>query len=112
MLEKQFDSMMAYEEMRIIIVWGLSQKSPLLMELNNDREVLAETFFNTIVGEHFKGKDKDIRAVMPILISSIYYTTLISQMNGSTICRIDLQKPKDRKAIKKTFKQIIEWAYS
>ncbi|MGY0035823.1 TetR/AcrR family transcriptional regulator [Pedobacter sp. NJ-S-72] len=111
-LEKQFDSLMVNEEMRRIITWALCENIKPLRELNNDREILAESFFNNVVGDHFEGKDKNFRAITSILISSIYYMTLINQMNGSTICGIDLQKQEDAEAIKKSLKQIIDWAYS
>ncbi|PIF45299.1 DNA-binding transcriptional regulator YbjK [Chryseobacterium sp. 52] len=110
-LEKQLDSLMNNEEMRRIITWSLCEDLKPLRELNKDREALAEPFFNTVTDNHFRDKNKNLRAVMAILISSNYYMTLISQMNGSTICGIDLQKPEDREEIKKTLKQIIDWSY-
>ncbi|QIL37841.1 TetR/AcrR family transcriptional regulator [Pedobacter sp. HDW13] len=111
-LEKQLDSLMENAEMRSIITWALCENLKPLRELNEDREALAESFFSNLADAYFKDKDKNFRAVVAILISANYYMTLISQMNGSTICGIDIQKEEDRDAVKKTFKQIIDWAYA
>ncbi|MDR6781964.1 AcrR family transcriptional regulator [Pedobacter africanus] len=111
-IEKQFDSLMSNAEVRSIITWSLCEDLKPLRELNNDREKLAESFFNVAVDDYFKRKNKNLRAVMGILISANYYMTLISHMNGSTICGMDLQKSEDRDEIKKTLRQIIDWTYS
>lgn len=110
-LEKQFDALMENAEMRSIITWALCEDLKPLRELNEAREELAESFFTNLADAYFKGKDKNFRAIVAILISANYYMTLISQMNGSTICGIDIQNSQDRDAIKKTFRQIIDWAY-
>ena len=111
-LEQQFDALMENAEMRSIITWALCQDLKPLRELNEAREELAEAFFTNLADAYFKDKDKNFRAVVAILISANYYMTLISQVNGSKICGIDIQKTEDQEAIKKTFRQIIDWAYA
>lgn len=112
LLEQQFDSLMSNEEMRRIITWGLCENSKPLTELNEEREQIGEELFSKITDEHFKNKDKNMRAIEAILISSIYYLTLQTNMNGQTICGIDLKQKKGQAEIKKALKQIIDWAYS
>jgi AcrR family transcriptional regulator len=112
LLEKQFDSLMANEEMRKIINWGLSEDLKPLKELNKERERLGEELFNKITDDYFKDKDKNIRAIEGILIGGIYYLTLQAKMSGETMCGIDINTIEGQSEIKKTLKQIIEWAYS
>jgi AcrR family transcriptional regulator len=111
LLENQFDALMTNEEMRKIIHWGLSEDLNPLRELNKERERLGEELFVRITDDHFKNKDKNIRAIEGLLIGGIYYLTLQAKMSGETMCGIDINKDEGREEIKKTLKQIIEWAY-
>ncbi|MBT2621869.1 TetR/AcrR family transcriptional regulator [Chryseobacterium sp. ISL-6] len=112
LLEKQFDGLMANEEMRKIIHWGLSEDLKPLRELNKEREIFGEEFFSKITDEHFKDKDKNLRAIEGILVSGIYYLILQAKMSGETMCGIDINTLEGAAEIKKTLKQIIDWAYS
>lgn len=112
LVERQFDSLMENPEMRQIINWGLSESYAPLKELNLEREEFGEQVFTQITDEHFKGKDKNLRAVEAILVSSVYYLTLHSQINESTMCGIDVKQKEGADEIKKAMKQIIDWAYS
>jgi hypothetical protein len=102
---------MTNEEMRKIINWGLSEDLKPLKELNRERERLAEELFSKVIDDHFKNKDKNIRAIEGLLIGGVYYLTLQAKMSGETMCGIDINKDEGREEIKKTLKQIIEWAY-
>lgn len=111
LLEHQFDSLMENEEMRKIINWGLSENLKPLVELNRERERLGEEFFSRITDDHFKDKDKNIRAIEGILVAGIYYLTLQAKMSGETMCGIDINTAEGKAEIKKALKQIVEWAY-
>jgi len=111
LIEQQFDALMANEEMRRIINWGLSEDLKPLRELNKERERLGEQLFTNVMDEHFKTKDKNIRAVEALLIGGIYYLTLQAKMSGETMCGIDINEQQGQAEIKKTLKQIIDWAY-
>jgi AcrR family transcriptional regulator len=112
LLENQFDSLMDKEEMRKIITWGLSENLPSLIELNQERELLAEQLFTRLIDQHFIGKEKNIRAIDAILVSGIYYLTINAKTSGVTMCGIDINEEKGKVEIKKALKQIIDWAYS
>lgn len=111
LLEDQLDSLIANEEMRKIISWGLCESSKVLEELNERRESLGEQFFSELTDQYFKGKDKNIRPVAALLIGGIYYITLIAHTNNGLICGVDIRKEEAQAEMKKTIKQIIEWAY-
>jgi AcrR family transcriptional regulator len=112
LLEEQLDALTTNEEMRKIISWGVSESSDALKELNQKREILGELFFKEITDGYFKDKDKNIRPVVALLIGGIYYISLIAHTNDGLICGIDIRKEESQQEIKKTLKQIIEWAYS
>ena len=112
LLDNQFNSLMTNGEMRKIITWGLSEDVPALVELNKDREILAERLFTKLIDPYFIGKDKNIRAIHAILVSSIYYLTLSANTKNSSMCGIDVNQQEGEVEIKKTMKQIIDWAYS
>jgi len=111
LLEDQLNALMANEEMRKIVTWGLSEDFEPLKELNREREEVGEKLFAAVYDDHFKDKDKNIRAIEAILISGIYYLSLYAQTNG-TFCGIDVKAEKGQDEIKKSLKQIIDWAYS
>jgi hypothetical protein len=111
LLDRQFDSLMVNKEMRQIINWGLSENLQPLKELNVEREMLGEELFSNVTDHHFKNKDKNLRAIVGIAISSIYYLTLQAKMSGATMCGIDINSKEGEAEIKKALKQIIEWAY-
>lgn len=111
LLEHQFDSLMENEEMRKIINWGLSENLKPLVELNRERERLGEEFFSRITDDHFKDKDKNVRAIEGILVAGIYYLTLQAKMSGETMCGIDINTAEGKAEIKKALKQIVEWVY-
>lgn len=111
LLERQFDQLMGDDELRRIITWGLCENSKPLQELNDDREALAELLFSNVTDNYFKDRDKNIRAVEAILISGIYYLSLYP-LNGTSFCGIDIKGAEGQAEIKKTLKQIIDWAYS
>lgn len=112
LLENQLSSLVANEELRRIISWGVCESSKSLEELNEKREFLGEQFFSEVTDGYFKGKDKNIRPVVALLIGGIYYMTLIAHTNNGLICGVDIRKKEAQEEIKKTIKQIIEWAYS
>jgi AcrR family transcriptional regulator len=111
LLENQFDALMANEEMRKIIHWGLSENLKPLRELNKERERFGEELFSKITDDYFKNSEKNIRAIEGILIGGIYYLTLQAKMSGETMCGIDINTKKGSAEIKKALKQIIDWAY-
>ncbi|MBB6237516.1 AcrR family transcriptional regulator [Pedobacter sp. AK013] len=111
LLQDQLDSLIANEEMRRIISWGVCESSKTLEELNERREYLGELFFSELTDEYFKDKDKNIRPVAALIIGGIYYMTLIAHTNNGMMCGIDIRKAEAQAEVKNTIKQIIEWAY-
>ena len=111
-LENQFDSLIKNEEMRRIITWGLSEKLPILKALDLKREDIGNQVLSEVFDKHFKGSDKNFRALYALLMGGVYYLTLHAKMQENPFCGIDLQQPSGQEEIKKALKQFIELAYA
>ncbi len=111
-LENQFDSLIKNEEMRRIITWGLSEKLPILKELDLKRENIGDEILSKVFDVHFENTDKNFRAMYGILMGGVYYLTLHAKMQENPFCGIDLQQVSGQEEIKKALKQLIDLAYS
>lgn len=111
-LENQFNSLINNEEMRRIITWGLSEKLPILKELDLKREDIGNQVLSEVFDPHFESSDKNFRAMYALLMGGVYYLTLHANMQENPFCGIDLQQSLGQEEIKKALKQLIELAYS
>jgi len=111
-LENQFDSLIQNEEMRRIITWGLSEKLPILKELDLKREDIGNRVLSEVFDGHFEDSDKNFRAIYAILMGGVYYLTLHAKMQDNPFCGIDLQELSGQEEIKKALKQLIDLVYS
>ncbi|MNR13113.1 hypothetical protein D3C85_1295010 [compost metagenome] len=111
-LENQFDSLIKNEEMRRIITWGLSEKLPILKEIDLKREDIGNRVLSEVFDGYFEGSDKNFRAMYALLMGGVYYLTLHAKMQENPFCGIDLQQLAGQEKIKKALKQFIELAYS
>ena len=111
-LENQFDSLIKNEEMRRIITWGRSEKLPILKALDLKREDIGNQVLSEVFDKHFKGSDKNFRALYALLMGGVYYLTLHAKMQENPFCGVDLQQPSGQEEIKKALKQFIELAYA
>ncbi|GGH04651.1 TetR/AcrR family transcriptional regulator [Pedobacter zeae] len=110
-LEDQFDSLINNEEMRRIITWGLSEKLPILKELDLKRETIGDQILSEVVDGYFKNTDKNFRAIYALLMGGVYYLTLYAKMQENPFCGIDIQQPAGEQAIKDALKQILDITY-
>lgn len=110
-LENQFDSLINNKEMRWIITWGLSEKLPILKELDLKRENIGDEVLSAVFDKHFHASDKNFRALYAILMGGVYYLTLHAKMQENPFCGIDLQHPSGEEEIKKALRQFIDLIY-
>lgn len=111
-LENQFNSLISNEEMRQIITWGLSEKLPVLKELDLKRENIGDQLLREIFDGIFDHSDKNFRAMYAILMGGVYYLTLHARMQENPFCGIDLQQTSGQEEIRKALRQFIDLAYS
>lgn len=111
-MQNKFDRLIKNEEMRRIITWGLSEKLPILKELDLRRENIGNQLLGEVFDRHFEGRDKNFRAMYALLTGGVYYLTLHVKMQGNPFCGIDLQQPSGQQEKKKALRDFIELAYS
>ncbi len=90
-----------------IIHWEMGESKELLRKISDKREMTGEHIFS-IIDEKFHGSDTDIRATIALLIGGIYYLNLHANVNGSTVCGLDINEKDDEQRVLKAIKQIIE----
>lgn len=110
LFRNQYSFFESSPEMQNIVLWELMDYNQTLRELVDKREKWGSKVFK-FSDKTFKGSNVNFRAVNAILLSAIYYLILHSKSNGSTVCEIDITKPKGKKAILDTIDQILGWAY-
>ena len=111
-LENQFDNLISNEEMRRIITWGLSEKLPVLKELDLKRENIGDQILREVYDGNFNNGDKNFRAMYAILMGGVYYLTLHAKMLENPFCGIDLEQSSGQEEIKKALSQLIDSIYS
>ncbi len=98
----QFDFIYSNKEVQELIIWELSDKSPLTKSIPMKREAMSHELLAQY-HDFFKGSGVDIKSVSALLIAGIYFATI--HMDKSTFCSTDITK----KADKEKFKESIGW---
>jgi len=109
-LVKLFEHLDGFKEAQKILLWQVSEKNPLLQQLNYEREVLGETMFK-LSDPLFSNSDVDLRANYGILLAGVYYLTLHENAAVGSFCGIDLKTEAGKKRIAKSLKQLIGLSY-
>ena len=110
LIQGQFDTVFDNEALQKIIHWEIGEKNQMLQELAASREELGELVFK-IIDVDFEGTSIDLRAILALQISGIYYLCLHAKSNGSTFCGIDINLPDGKQRISAALKRIIGMAY-
>lgn len=110
LLQEQYNFFESSPKMQNIVLWELMDFNQTLRELVDKREKWGAGVFK-MADKTFKGSPVNFRALNAIIIAAIYYLILHAKANGSTVCEIDITKPKGKKAILNTIDQLLEWAY-
>lgn len=103
----QFDSFLKDKSIQRIIHWEMGMKSKLLRKVSDDREEVGSQILNHL-DPIFEGTDVDVRATLALILGGIYYLTLHSKNNGSTVCGIDINEDEGREAVEKAISRLIQ----
>ncbi|UUC43886.1 TetR/AcrR family transcriptional regulator [Flavobacterium cerinum] len=109
-LKGHFEAFLEDIEMQKMILWELSEFTPLLKEIAELRERVGEEFFK-YTDPYFKDAKVNIRALMALQIGGIYYLSLHAKMNGVTICGIDVNQPEGKQAILDALDHVVDLCY-
>jgi len=97
-------------EMQKIILWQISQESPMLRSVSDERETEGAKLLN-VAAPYFIHTGVNFKAIIALLLGGSYYMVLHSTTNKSTVCGIDLNWEHDQDEVLKTIGQIIGWAW-
>ncbi len=110
LLLNQLNSVHSNRDLQQVLLWELSERNEILSKISREREELGELLFQ-FVEDDFKDSGLDIRAILAIMISGIYYSSIHATNNGSTFCGIDMNKREGMQRFENALKQIINLCY-
>ncbi|MDR4950930.1 TetR/AcrR family transcriptional regulator [Chryseobacterium sp. ES2] len=111
MLLSQFDYVYSSKEAQKLLLWRLSEPRKSLKKLTETQEENGEYIFKLLMDSHFKDNAEDVRSIMAIMVSGLYYLNMFSSLNGSIFCGIDVNTPKGRDKIKKAISFMLHHTY-
>jgi len=97
-------------EMQKIILWQISEESPMLKSVSEDREREGANVI-ALVKPFFDGSDVNFNAVLALILGGSYYLVLHNETNKSTVVGLDINRERDREQVLKTIAQFISWAF-
>jgi len=111
LLEEQFRFFYQEPEMQKLILWQISDVSPLMRHISEMRELEGAKFL-ALTDPYFEIAEVDFRSVVALLVGGIYYIVLHACHNKSSVCGIDINKEQDYAKLLKTIRQILNWSWS
>ncbi|RLJ32940.1 TetR family transcriptional regulator [Chryseobacterium sp. 7] len=111
MLLSQFDYVYTHKEAQKLLLWRLSEPRKALRKLTDTQEENGEYIFKLLMDSHFKDNTEDVRSIMAILVSGLYYLNMYAAMNGSIFCGIDVNSIRGRDKIKKAISFLLKHTY-
>ncbi|RQO33797.1 TetR/AcrR family transcriptional regulator [Chryseobacterium sp. KBW03] len=111
MLLSQFDYVYENKEAQKLLLWRLSEPRKSLKKLTDTQEENGEYIFKLLMDSHFKENADDVRSIMAIMVSGLYYLNMYAAMNGSIFCGIDVNSSKGRDKIKKAISFLLDHTY-
>jgi len=111
MLLSQFDYVYKSKEVQKLLLWRISEPRKSLRKLTSTQEENGEYIFKFLVDPHFKEQAEEVRSIMAILVSGLYYLNMYAAMNGSIFCGIDIDTSNGRERIKKAISFLLNQTY-
>ena len=110
LLQNQLDYFLNDEEMQKIVLWQISQRTQIMKEVCDERELLSQQFF-ALSDRELKGREIDLRAVSALMVAGIYYLILHAKSTDSLFCEINLSTSDGMERIKKAISLILKKTY-
>lgn len=110
LLQDQFTTLLEDPGLQKIIHWEMAENTELLRTVADDRELVGEELFK-LLEKDFVGNEKKMRGSLALILGGIYYLTIHSQSNGSTICGIDINTEEGNQVIKNTIDEMIAFTF-
>ncbi|MBT2560083.1 TetR/AcrR family transcriptional regulator [Pedobacter sp. ISL-68] len=110
LLQNQLDYFLSNEEMQKTILWQISERTKIMTEVCEERELLSKFFF-ALSDKELEGRNIDLRAVSAILVAGIYYLVLHAKSTDVLFCEVDLNKPEGMERIKNAISLLLKKTY-
>jgi AcrR family transcriptional regulator len=111
MMQENLRKFRSDPEMQKIILWQISQESPLMRNISEERERDGEKLLS-LTDPFLKDSDVDFRAVVALILGGTYYMVLHGGTNKSRVSGMDVMLEKDYRVMLRTIEQVLEWAWS
>lgn len=109
-LHTLYDEVSNSTDLQKILSWEVSEYQDKLRTLADSREELGKELFK-LTDKDFAGTNIDLRAILALQISGIYYLILHANANGSTFCGIDIKTADGQKSIKDALVTVVDLVY-
>ncbi len=97
--------------MQKVLLWQISENSPLMQAIAEWREEQSQALFLT-VDQHFRGRESSIRAVIALITGGVYFMTLLAEMNSGSVCGINIKSDKGKEAVRNAIRCLIDSAWT
>lgn len=111
LLQSQYGRLYKDKLFQKLIHWELGEHTPTLRKIADTREEIGEKLFITI-DKTFENSGIDIRTLLALQVSGIYYMVLHAKTNGSTFCGVDINKPEGKERINNAIDYLVKLLYS
>lgn len=106
-----FDYFNANVDMQQFVLWQVSENSPVISEVCEEREEIGSILFK-LADYNFKDTDVDLRATVALLIGGIYFLVLHAKKANSLFCEIDVSSEEGIARIKNVISRVIDDTYN
>ena len=110
LLQNQLQNFYDNPEMQKLILWEISQKSNIMHQVSEERELMGSKIFS-LTDKEFQDKDIDVRAISALLVAGIYYMVLHAKSTDTLFCEIDINTPTGMERLKSAISFMVEKIY-
>jgi AcrR family transcriptional regulator len=110
LLQNQLQNFYDNPEMQKLILWEISQKSNIMHQVSEERELMGFKIFS-LTDKEFQDKDIDVRAISALLVAGIYYMVLHAKSTDTLFCEIDINTPTGMERLKSAISFMVEKIY-
>lgn len=110
LMKENFKVFAENEEMQKIIHWQISEASPLIRSISDEREAEGEKLLK-MATPYFRETGVNFKAIIALLLGGSYFMILQHKAIQGVICGIDLNSEKDRAEVLVAIEKIVEWSW-
>ena len=110
LMKENFRVFAENEEMQKIIHWQISEASPLMRSISDEREAEGDKLLK-MATPYFRESGVNFKAIIALLLGGSYFMVLQHKAINGVICGIDLNSEKDRAEVMVAIEKIVEWSW-